>query len=390
MKKILFVLLFISIIFSAGITMANPASLHRGVWVTVFSENKVLYSREAASEMVRDCKKAGINEIYLQVYQSGKAYYDSKITDRTKYEEILKSAGLDIIDFLLEEAKRNNIKVFAWINLLSLGKNHQADILSKFGDSVLTKDQHLRGPLREEKTDLDKYYSREDQLFLEPGDRRVVDFLSAVVGEIITRYPCFSGLHFDYIRYPYAVPFCPGSRFGGYGLLYGYGQQNVESFMKQSGYDPLSGLSDNIRFLEWDNWRRKQVTDLIHELSLQAKQKLPSLAISCAVIPSAERAYTSAFQDWPLWLEKGIIDYVVLMNYSQDSRLVQEIQEAGQAYRKGKKVFAGIGLYQLKNELDKFYSQYKTVSGLPCDGIVIFSYDDLSPEIIAFLASQPV
>ena len=61
----------------------------KGVWVTVFSEKKVMYSREGVLSLIESCKKAGINEIYLQLYRAGQAYYDYKISDRTKYEEIV-------------------------------------------------------------------------------------------------------------------------------------------------------------------------------------------------------------------------------------------------------------------------------------------------------------
>jgi len=49
----------------------------RGIWVTVFTEKKVLYSKDAVLELLKFCKAAEINEIYLQVYRAGQAYYDS-------------------------------------------------------------------------------------------------------------------------------------------------------------------------------------------------------------------------------------------------------------------------------------------------------------------------
>ena len=82
------------------------------------------------------CGEAKISQIYLQVYQSGQAYYDTKELSRLKYEEILNISGEDTIDFLLKEAKANDIQVFAWINLLSLGNNLNADIIKKFGKDV--------------------------------------------------------------------------------------------------------------------------------------------------------------------------------------------------------------------------------------------------------------
>ena len=235
----------------------------RGVWVSVFSKDKVLYSRDAIKKLIATCKEAKINQIYLQVYQSGKAYYDSKITDVSKYENMVKSAGADTIDLLLKEAQESNIEVFAWVNLLSLGQNDQADIIKRFSNSVLTKDQHNRISGRSNPDELDQYYLRDALLFLEPGDQRVSKYLISIVEEIIERYPLFSGVHLDYVRYPMTVPFIPGSRFTKYGLSYGYGSKNIERFKEWAGMDPLSGLKSANDYMFWDNWRRDQVTSLV-------------------------------------------------------------------------------------------------------------------------------
>lgn len=359
--------------------------LNTGVWVTVFSAKRVLYSKEAVKELIDSCKEAGINEIYLQIYQSGKAYYDSNILDKTKYQQMLNSAKADTVDFLLEEAKKNNIRVFAWVNILSLGQNDEADIIKKFGNGILTRDQYLRPSGRKNPDESDKYYLREDQLFLEPGDSRVARFLIAAVLEIARRYPLFSGIHLDYMRYPMTVPFIPSSKFNKFGLSYGYGQKNIECFKSIAGVDPLSGLNSDRDFSAWDDWRRKQINILVRRISRHLKDKMPQMLISCAVIPSAERAYSSMFQDWPLWLEEGCVDYVVLMNYTQDEQLCKEIVRSSLSHRQKGKVFVGIGLFLMKDNLAGFIAQYRLIRSLSADGIVFFSYDDLTPEVIACL-----
>src|SRR3989338_5211769 len=83
--------------FIAGVLMLS-SSAHgkakdapvKGVWVTCFSAKRVLYSMDAAFNLVRFCKKSGIDEIYLQIYRGGASYYDTKINDRAKYEEMLR------------------------------------------------------------------------------------------------------------------------------------------------------------------------------------------------------------------------------------------------------------------------------------------------------------
>ncbi len=357
----------------------------RGVWVSVFSSKKWLYSEQGVRDLIALCNKAKINEIYLQIYQSGNAYYDSRTGDKTKYDQMVASAGLDSLDLLLREAVQNNIKVFAWVNILGLGKNEKADILSKYGKTILTRDQHQRFSKLSAPTELDKYYLREDLVFLEPGDPKVEAYILTVINEIINRYPLFSGIHLDYIRYPSPVPFVPGSRFSKFGLTYGYGPANIERFREKTGINVLDTLNNEDEYLAWDNWKRQQVTDLVRKISSLVKVKSANLAVSCAVIPVIERAYANAFQDWSAWLEDGLIDYVVLMVYTKDNQFAKEVAKSSIGHRGQGKIYIGLGAYLMKNNPDLFFNQFRMIAGLEPDGIVIYSIDDLTDQVIGYL-----
>lgn len=385
LRKILILLILTSGIVTNCFGEASQKRINRGVWVSVFSEKKVLYSKDSVLELIDLCKKGNINEVYLQLFQSGKAFYDSKFCDRSKYEEMVKAAGLDTIDFLIKQAQKNNIQIFAWVNLLSLGQNTNAHIIKKFGNEVLTRDQYLRTSGRKDSNESDKYYLREDQLFLEPGDVRVGRYLLAIVEEIIKRYPLLNGIHLDYVRYPITVPFIPGSKFNKFGLSYGYSKKNIERFKEWTGIDPFSGLSSDEKSLKWDNWRRDQITTLVKRISRYVKEASLRYRVSCAVVPYSERAYASLFQDWPLWLKEGIVDYVVLMNYSRDNQLTKEVISASLAFKEKGKVFVGLGLFLLKDNLGALKEQYKIIKTLNPDGIVFFSYDDINDEILGYL-----
>ncbi|MDD5042122.1 MAG: family 10 glycosylhydrolase [Candidatus Omnitrophica bacterium] len=385
-RKIPFLLLA-CLFFIFGLSYAQEGGVPagRGVWISVFSSRDILYSREGVSGLISKCKQAKINEIYLQFFQSGNAYYDSSICDKSKYEEMVKASGIDSLDLLIREAQENNIKVFAWINVLSLGKNEKADILNKYGESILTLDQYQRGSMIKSRSELDKYYLREDQIFLEPGDPRIESYMLTVVNEIINRYPLLSGVHLDYIRYPSPVPFIPGSRFKNFGLVYGYGPKNVERFREKTGLNPLENMNNEYEYLAWDNWKRQQVTNLVRKISNLVKVKSPDLEVSCAVIPFTERAYSNAFQDWSDWLQEGIVDYVVMMSYTRDNQMAKEIVKSGLGQRGKGRVYVGIGLFLMKGNPDLFLNQYRMVSDLSPDGIVFFSIDDLNDKIIGYL-----
>jgi len=363
--------------------LKEPAA--RGVWVSVFSGKKSLYSQQGVHNLIAQCDKAKINEIYLQIFQSGNAYYDSKICDKTKYDQMVAAAGLDTLDLLLREAGQHNIKVFAWVNILGLGKNDKADILNKYGNSILTRDQYQRLSKISANSELDKYYLREDMIFLEPGDPRVESYMLTIINEIINRYPLFSGIHLDYMRYPSPVPFVPGSRFNKFGLTYGYGPANVERFREKTGINVLDTLNNEDEYLAWDNWKRQQVTDLVRKISSLVKVKSASLVVSCAVIPITERAYSNAFSDWSAWLEEGIIDSVVLMSYTKDNQFIKETVKSSLGHRGKGKIYVGIGAFLMKDNPDLFFNQFRLITELAPDGIVLYSIDDLTDQVIGYL-----
>ena len=388
--KILVIFLFCYLFsFRLGLALDNQVPVKqevaRGIWVSVFSEKKILYSEQGVRNLIAQCNQAKINEIYLQIFQSGNAYYDSKITDKTKYDQMVASAGLDTLDLLLREAGQNNIKVFAWVNILGLGKNEKADILNKYGSSILTRDQYQRPAKISTSTELDKYYQREDMIFLEPGDPRVETYMLTIINEIINRYPSFSGIHLDYLRYPSPVPFVPGSRFNKFGLTYGYGPMNVERFRDKTGINVLDTLNNEDEYLAWDNWKRQQVTDLVRKISSLVKVKSPDLVVSCAVIPVVERAYSNAFQDWSAWLEEGIVDHVVLMSYTKDNQFAKEVVKSSLGHRGKGKIYVGIGAFLMKDNPDLFLNQFRLISELAPDGIVLYSIDDLTDQVIGYL-----
>jgi uncharacterized lipoprotein YddW (UPF0748 family) len=386
--KILVIILYL-FSFRSALALDNQIQVNqtmaRGIWVSVFSGKKMLYSEQGVHNLIAQCNKAKINEIYLQIFQSGNAYYDSKICDKTKYDQMVASAGLDTLDLLLREAGQHNIKVFAWVNILGLGKNEKADILNKYGSSILTRDQYQRPSKISASTELDKYYLREDMIFLEPGDPRVESYMLTIINEIINRYPLFSGVHLDYMRYPSPVPFVPGSRFNKFGLTYGYGPANVERFREKTGINTLDTLNNEDEYLAWDNWKRQQVTDLVRKISSLVKVKSAGLVVSCAVIPVIERAYSNAFSDWSAWLEEGIIDYAVLMSYTKDNQFIKEVVKSSLGHRGKGKIYIGIGAFLMKDNPDLFFNQFRLITELAPDGIVLYSIDDLTDQIIGYL-----
>ena len=360
-------------------TPSKEQASRLGVWITVFSPEEVLYSKDNIDRLIKTCSEIGINDIYLQVYRSDKAYYDSSITDRTSFEKMLAKAGEDPITYLLDQASGNNIKIHAWVNLLSLAQNKDATVLKKLGESALTKDQHGNPSMNMDKEKSQKsLFILEDQLFLEPGDWRVRKYLSEIVDEILTKYPGFSGLHLDYVRYPATVPFIPGSRFTSNGISYGYNDLNIENFETSSSLDVNSMSPTRENFKMWDDWRRSMVTKLVGYISENARKVSPKIEISATIIPSLERTWLVTFQDWREWIDKKYVDYVIAMNYTDDVRFMELRSDALLSGKYRDKMYMGVGAYLLKKSPHALEDQITFLKRVSSPGIVIFSYDELA------------
>jgi len=359
---------------------AQTTTLPRlGVWINVFSAEKVLFSKEKADTLIDICSRCGIKDVYLQIYRSDKAYYNSDITDNSPYLARTSEAKEDLIKYLIKKGKENDIKLHAWVNLLSIAQNSDANILKKYGQNVLTRDQYGRTSMQKgNKDELDKYYIRENQLFLEPGDTRVRSYLVNITYEIIAKYPGFSGLHLDYIRYPAAVPFIPGSKFTSHGISYGYTKANTDGFRANSGVNIKNPSHTRSDYYLWDEWRRKNVTKLLKEISTKVKTLSPELQISCSFVPSIERTYLTLFQDWTEWLREGYADYIVAMNYTEDSEYMKIRSESVLVSDIADKIHIGLGAYLMKNAPGKFKTQIKSLKKIAPSGIAIYTYDNIA------------
>ena len=369
--------------------MAEENAPRLGVWITVFSPEEVLHSKENTDRLIDVCAASDVTDIYLQVYRADKAYYNSDITDRTPFESILTSSGEDLIPYLIKKAAASSIKVHAWVNLLSLAQNTNANILKKYGNEVLTFDQHGKPSMPLDKEDkLTPGFIYEDQLFLEPGDWRVRDYLAGIVEEIITRYPGLSGVHLDYIRYPSVVPFIPGARFTSHGVSYGYNKMSLLNFKKASDLDADTMDMSRENSMLWDNWRRDQVTKMVSYLSDCIRDISPELEISATVIPSLERTYLVTFQDWTSWLRSGLVDNVVVMNYTDDTPLMELRSQGVMILGLENKVQMGVGAYLLKDKPGVLKEQLEYARNLPSGGVILFSYDELAnnEDLQKFLA----
>lgn len=118
-----------------------------------------------------------------------------------------------------------------------------------------------------------------------------------------------AGLHLDYIRYPDAEHcYCNTCRRA---FESAEGRPIADWPAAVRGVDPLSH--------RFSRWRADRITTFMRDLAREVKTIDDRLVLSIAVFPKADRVGRSIGQDWASWLQQGWIDWVLPMNYTEDS-----------------------------------------------------------------------
>jgi uncharacterized lipoprotein YddW (UPF0748 family) len=379
MKKILG---FFLLILLCGVTL--PSALRAvswGLWVECEGDNDTLSSKQKILRMLDDARENHFDTVFVQIYRHDRAWFPTGNADDGPYQAFYKREKTDLLRFVIDEAHARGIAVHGWMNMLRIGKDKNARVLKVLGPEAVTRDNKGRSMLNYPDLKLpgveNQYYEADGTgYWLEPGDLRVRQYLLAVIKDVAVNYPDIDGIHLDFVRMPYTVPFSPGSRFPK-GITYGYGKESVERFKKFHGADPLKPSQSSDLMQKWDDWRRDQITDFVRSARDAVRATGAKMKLSTAVVCWADRAYFSSSQDWRRWLEDGIIDFACLMNYSIDSRIARYITMTGQAFRAGGQIVIGLGAYLLRDRAKILYQQIDDCLAIGVDGIAFFSYDSM-------------
>lgn len=352
-----------------------------GLWVPCQSENATLSSIKKIDEMLMLAHEINITDLYVQIYRENKSWFNSSIVDDTPFEDFYKKEKRDLFQYIIQEAHKKNMKVHAWMNIFRVGKNPQATILRKYGTDIITRDNLNRSMKDYPEFKLPLPHSKyfiygEDGCWLDPGDLRVHQYYLELIQELLNKYPGIDGVHFDFFRYPYTVPFGPGSKWNK-GIEFGYGIESVKRFKSKYQLDPFTMEKNEENCQLWDNWRRDQITDVLKKSKNIISKMNSKVQLSAAALCWSERAYQSSFQDWRRWLEEGLVHHVAVMNYTQDYRFFRYLAQSAVSARSNSKVRMGIGLYLLEKKPDLALKEIQYVKTLAADGVILFAFEAL-------------
>ena len=356
----------------------------RGIWVECEGSNSTLSSKDKITSMLDMVSRANFNAVIVQVYRGNRSWFDSSIADAAPFNKIKTKDGIDLMQFVIDEAHKRGLQVHAWVNIFRITRNLNAPMLKKLGREIVMMDNKGRSFLDYTNFSLSgneaKHISLSDEsLMLDPANDKVQKYQLAVIEEILTNYPKLDGIHLDFIRYPYTVPYSPGSRFTKT-LQFGYTKEALEKFRKRTGLDPRNMSLSTKNTQAWDDYRREQVTRFVRSTYQLCKKTNPKLSVSAAVVCWADRAYLAAFQDWRGWLEDEIVDFVISMNYTKDRRFARHLSRTAVHASDRRNGYVGLQAYMRPVVPTEITAQMTDCREVGSRGIVIFSYDSILKE----------
>jgi uncharacterized lipoprotein YddW (UPF0748 family) len=356
-----------------------PAPRPRGLWVLCEGSRRVLEHPEQIPALIADARRLGVSDLFVQVYRGGRAWFDSSYADAAPYRALRESAGADTLAQLITQAHEEDLRVHAWVNVLSLASNRD----DRWGRSLLDYPGLDVPP-----PDRRYYRMGTPAVWLDPAAPGVADRLVATFAELLTRYPELDGLHLDYIRYPDVLPFVPGSRFG-VGLDFGYGPATRARFRAETGLEaPFGDSLANAN--AWDAWRRDQLTALVVALRSAARTVLDDIELSAAVWSWADRAYLSQGQDWRRWLEDGLLEFAVPMAYTPDDRMLRYQAESYAGLAGADRIWVGLGTWLFAKRPERALEQIRIARAAGAAGDALFSWDAIAdaPALRDALAAE--
>ena len=92
-------------------------------------------------------------------------------------------------------------------------------------------------------------------------------------------------------------------------IVYGYEAPALAAFQEKHGHSPNDVPNDDHAWMEF---RADYVTTFIGELHTKLKERAPGAALTVTIIAKDRADYLKTFQDWPAWIEQGLLDGLYL------------------------------------------------------------------------------
>jgi uncharacterized lipoprotein YddW (UPF0748 family) len=244
------------------------------------------------------------NAIAVHARFRGDATYFPNKTNATYPNNEPRSSAAGSIDVLQEfitRGKAKGLKIFAYVNVFCVtdgkGTDSRSNHVINTQPGWITYFYNGGSPIRQTITHDD------EGIWLDPGIPAVRSYHANIVGDIMRNYSV-DGIMIDRIRYP-QTSFTRANK------DFGYHPTAVAAFNSQYAKTGTPSPSDT----QWQSFRREQVNKQVEEIYNRMLSINPQSILLAFPIGCVNDAVNFNYQDWPTWMNRGIIDGCIVQIY---------------------------------------------------------------------------
>jgi uncharacterized lipoprotein YddW (UPF0748 family) len=260
----------------------------RGVWLTK-NDTDILLDRSQLEISLRELAEVNFNTIYPVVWNSGYVSYPSQVAESVGIPPLVRSDihNQDVIGDIVREGHLQGLLVIPWFEFGFMTPPSSELAIKNPWWITNRRDGSKIGES-----------AGGSVVWLNPFHPQVQQFITDLVLEVITKYPV-DGIQFD----DHTV--LPRD--------FGYDPYTVALYKQETKKDPPANSQDK----DWVKWRADKITDFMVRLNKSVKERKPNAIFSVAPNPYYT-AYNLFLQDWHTWVNKGIVDELIIQVYRPD------------------------------------------------------------------------
>jgi len=284
-------------------TPAWDVNAIRGAWITT-TASTALDSRDNIRQMVANCKAAGINHLFVVVYNNARTTYPSNVMNNLIGKPILERfAGRDPLQECVEEGHAAGLKVHAWFEYgFSSSYSASGGAIVNAKPNWAARD--LAGNLVV-KNGFD---------WLNGLHPEVQQFLIDLFKEVVSNYAI------DGVQGDDRLPAMPSTG--------GYDTYTVNLYKNENGGNtpPTTATDAN-----WLRWRADKLNLFVKRLRSEVKAIKPTVLFTISPSPYPF-GYTEYLQDWPTWVDSSWVDAVLPQCYRYDINAYTAVLQQQKSY----------------------------------------------------------